>query len=363
MRTLVTGIENFVLLGSLAASTAFALAVAIRWSVARRYWAPHPSILAQIYGASVALPPILALWLVLAALLPEWWLGKAVFDSEHAATGYVHLHLLSDLTSALEPGLALATAALALAGLVVAVVASVRGYQRVGRVISRLDVVADPPPADKVSLVDRVARGYGLQVGLVLSEYPISFVWGFGRSKLVLSSGLLKTLTADELVGVLEHEAAHHVRSDNAVKLALALAAHATLLFPLARRVLAWRAEAVELVCDEIAAGRTSAPLEIAGALVKVRRLTLAGSGAGLACATATEFLPAPSESFEYRVRRLVAFDDALPPAELTAELARGPAREALASAGAFAAALGLTLTFAPLAVHRAVEALIQLLA
>jgi Zn-dependent protease with chaperone function len=362
VRTLVTGIENFVLLGSLAASASFALAVAVRWSVARRLWAPHPHVLAQLYGAAVMLPPIVSLWLVSAALLPEWWLGKTVFDLEHATTGHEHLHLLSDLTAALEPGLALASVALALAGFVVAVAASVRGYQRVGRVVSRLDVIADPPPADKVALVDRVARAYGLRVGLVLSDYPISFVWGFGRSKLVLSSGLLKTLTDEELVGVLEHEAAHHVRRDNAVKLALALAAHATLLFPLARRVLAWRAEAVELVCDEIAAGRTSAPLEIAGALVKVRRLTLAGTGAGLACATAAEFLPTASESFDYRVRRLVAFEDALPTAELTAELARGPAREVVALAAAFALALGLALTFAPLAVHRAVEALIHLL-
>ncbi len=363
MRTLVTGLENFVLLGSLAALVAFAAAGLLRAVEARGMWRPHPSVIARLYGAAVVLPPLVSLWVVAAALLPEWWLGKIAFDREHAAIGHEHLHLLSDLTAALEPGLAVASAALAVAGLVVAVVASVRGYQRVGRVISRLDVVADPPPADKVALVDAAARAYALEVGLVLSDYPISFVWGFGRSKLVLSSGLLKSLSGEELLGVLEHEAAHHVRRDNAVKLAFAFAAHATLLFPLARRVLAWRAEAVELVCDEIAAARTRAPLDIAGALVKVRRLTIAGPGAGLAVAAATEFLPATSASFEYRVRRLVAFDDAPPATRLVDALARGPVREVGAATAVFALTLSATLAVAPLAVHRAVEALIHLLA
>ena len=360
MRTLVTGLENFVLLGSLAALVAFAIAAVVRAAEVRGLWRPHPSLPARLYGAAVALPPLVSLWLVAAALLPEWWLGKTDFDREHAATDHAHLHLLSDLTAALEPGLSIATAALAFAALVVAVVASVRGYQRVGLVIGRLQSNADAPPAEKVALVDESARAYGLEVGLVLSDYPISFVWGFARSKLVLSSGLLKSLSDEELLGVLEHEAAHHLRRDNAVKLAFAFAAHATLLFPLARRVLAWRSEAVELVCDEIAAARTRAPLEIAGALVKVRRLTL--PGAGLAVASVNEFLPATAASFEYRVRRLVAFDGALPPARLADALARGPVREVAALAAAFATMLALALAVAPLAVHGAVEAIIHLL-
>jgi Zn-dependent protease with chaperone function len=54
-----------------------------------------------------------------------------------------------------------------------------------------------------------------------MSDYPLSFVWGYRRTKLVLSSGLLNALTPEELAGVLEHEAAHHRRLDNVVRLAL----------------------------------------------------------------------------------------------------------------------------------------------
>ena len=361
MRTVVTGLENFVLLGSLVAFLAFAIAGIVRAAELRGYWRPHPSVPMRLYGAAVALPPIVSLWLVAAALLPEWWLGQQDFDREHAATDHAHFHLLSDLTVALEPGLSVATAALAVAGLAVALVASIRGYQRVGRVIARLDVVADPPPPEQAALVEAAATAYGLEVGLVVSDYPISFVWGFGRSRLVLSSGLLRGLSGRELRGVLEHEAAHHFRRDNAVKLAFAFAAHATLLFPLARRVLAWRSESVELVCDEIAAARTRAPLDIAGALVKVRRMTLPSPG--LSVAPATEFLPATATSFEYRVRRLIDFHEAPPRPSVADALARGPARTAAAVTAAFAATLAVALATAPLAVHAAVEALIHLLA
>jgi Zn-dependent protease with chaperone function len=356
MRTLITAVENVVLFGSLTAIATFAIAGAARLA-SRRGWRPHPYLLTRLYAAAVALPPLVALWLVAAALLPEWWLGKSAFDVEHARPE--HLHLLSDVTASLEPGLGLATAALALIGAVYAAVAAVRGYGRVSQLVARLDATA-PPAASKVALVQEAASRHGLDVGLVLSEHPITFVWGFGRSKLLLSSGLIDALTDEELAGVLEHEAAHHTRRDNLVKLALSFSAHATLLFPLARRVLSWRAEAVELVCDEVAAARTQEPLEIAGALVKVRRFASLAPGPAPAAATAG-FLPAGATGFEYRVRRLVAFADALPSPTSVVGYARGPLREAVVVTVAFAATLAAVLTIAPLAVHRAAETVITL--
>jgi hypothetical protein len=60
MRTLVTGLENFVLLGSLASLVAFAAAGLLRAVEAKGMWRPHPSTMARLYGAAVALPPLAA---------------------------------------------------------------------------------------------------------------------------------------------------------------------------------------------------------------------------------------------------------------------------------------------------------------
>jgi hypothetical protein len=156
-----------------------------------------------------------------------------------------------------------------------------------------------------------------------------------------------------------EHEAAHYSRRDNAVKLVLSVASYLSLAFPLSRLVLRWRAEQVELVCDEVAAARTSAPLEIAQALVRVRRAgaSLAGSHA------ASGFRPDGAISFERRVRRLVSLADYLPSPARSEALAGPPRTGALAAAVLFALTLLTVSALAPLAVHRAAESVIRLLA
>ena len=102
MGEVVTAVENFVLLGSLTAGAAFLCAAIVRAAVARRLWSPHPVVLTRVYAVAVAAPPVVSLWLVSAALLPEWWLGRTTFEQEHAATTHSHLHLLTDVTAALE---------------------------------------------------------------------------------------------------------------------------------------------------------------------------------------------------------------------------------------------------------------------
>lgn len=135
-----------------------------------------------------------------------------------------------------------------------------------------LEIEAAAPEPEKILLVEKSAERHRLKVGLVMSEQPLTFVWGFWQSKLVLSSGLLNALDEAELKGVIEHEAAHHMRRDNLVKLFLSAASYLSPVFPLTRRILNWQAEQIEFVCDEVAAVSTKEPLEIASALVKVRR-------------------------------------------------------------------------------------------
>ncbi|MGI8783453.1 MAG: M56 family metallopeptidase [Acidobacteriota bacterium] len=356
---ILVAIENFVLLSTLLGCTSFVLAWSARRASESGWWHPHPYTLTRLYALALVVPPLVAAWLVAAALLPESWLGATTFEAAHPAP--VHKwHLLGNLTATLEPVLAYATLVFAAAAVLLTVLLSVRGNLRVARAIERLEMTAEPPPRDQLALVDRMAAQRGFRADLVLSDYPFLFVWGFQRSWLVVSSGLLQALTPEELAGALEHEAAHHVRRDNLIKLILEFCGCVSLAFPLSWRLLRWRAEQIEMVCDEVAVARTSAPLEIAAALVKLRRLTLEPVGYWRTKTFTCSFVPEDAHSFERRVRRVIAFSDALPPASRARALLQGHAGAALLVVGVFALTQTAVSAFAPLAVHQATEFLIR---
>jgi Zn-dependent protease with chaperone function len=351
--------ENFLFFG-----TAFALmGFAVAWGArAGARWRPdtlRPHILARLYTLALVLPPVGAAWLVSAALLPCWWLGEYELYTAHPDP--IHpLHLVGALTNRLEPVLAYTVAVIVGGTALFLVWSTARGHRRLAWAVARLQLVGASPPPAHLAIVEEIARRHGLEVGLVQSDYPLSFVWGFRRSKLVLSSGLLATLTSAELAGVLEHEAAHHARRDNLVKLGLAVCAYASLAAPLGRRLLRWRSEQVELLCDEIAAVRSSAPLDIAEALVKLRRCTQRAMARPALAAQASHFVPDDERSVERRVRHLLAFADAtsLPiPAP-------APPRAAplLALAALFSLSLAALGASAPLAIHAAAESVLQAL-
>ncbi len=338
----------------------FVLALTVRQITIREMWHPQAEILSRFYTAALIIPPLASLWLVAAALLPRLWLTPEAFAAKHSVPLH-QLHLLGELTVALEPGLAYTMGLFLVVIAAVAASSNLRSTWRVSRVIKQLDIQAVEPPAEHVALVNDVARKAGLSVGLVMSDYPLSFVWGFRHSKLILSSGLLRTLTVAELRGVLEHETAHHARRDNLIKLLLSLCSYSSLVFPLSRLIASWRDTEVEMICDEVAARRTSEPLEIAEALVKLRRQTMAG---GAVCehvptqAVASSFVSNNALTFQRRVGRLLALvDRPLSASPLTTQLY-------VTRTGVFLLVSGLVtlsamLLFAPLSVHHATEALI----
>jgi Zn-dependent protease with chaperone function len=212
---------------------------------------------------------------------------------------------------------------------------------------------AEPAEPHQIARVEETAQRYGFQVGLVMSDYPFSFVWGFTRSKLIVSTGLLRTLNESELIGLLEHEAAHHQRRDNLIKLALSFCTYVSLAFVLTRRVLTWRGLAVERLCDEVAASRTKAPLDIASALLKLRR------GTSPTPVTVSSFIAEDISSFHSRVSRLI--DSEGGDTSTTAGGSQAPL--AIAFSLLFVVSLFVSTYFFPLAFHRTVESLIQLLA
>ncbi len=351
------------LFGTFLAVGMFAIALVIRQLTIRQVWCPRAERLAYFYTAALVIPPVASLWLVSAALLPRLWMTPEAFAAEHAAPLH-EIHLLGALTLAVEPALAYAMALFVVVIAVGVTWSNIRGAWRVGRVIKQLDMKAIAPPSDQVALVNEVASKSGLSVGLVMSDYPLSFVWGFRHSKLILSSGLLHTLTPVELTGVLEHEAAHHERRDNLIKLLLSLCSYSSLAFPLSRFIVGWHATEVELICDEVAARRTSEPLEIAEALVKLRRQTLTGGIVSEPVATpviTSSFVSDSALTFERRVSRLLAFEDAPD----SASPQTSPSFAGRAGVLVFAASLvtlSALLLFAPLSVHHAAEALIGIL-
>jgi hypothetical protein len=193
------------------------------------------------------------------------------------------------------------------------------------RLVGARKMVAAAPRPEQVEVVRAAAERHRMGVGLVMSDCPLSFVWGFRRSKLVLSA-----------------------------------AGYLSLAFPLSRLLLRWRAEQVEIVCDEVAAARTTEPLEIADALVRVRR---AGASLSVGPPVATSgFMPHEVKGFERRVHRLVSLADSLPSPERSEVLARPPRAGVLAAAMLFALTLLTVSILAPLAVHRATESFIKLL-
>lgn len=353
---LITAVENFILFSTLLAVCGFAVAVAARLSAERGWRRWQPDTLAGIYSTAVVLPPFVAAWLTVAAFLPEWWLGEAAFDAAHPHPLH-RLHLLGELTARLEPTLAYVIVSLIAVSFITATWFSLRGYLRLNSLIERLDATAQPPSPQMLGLIQEVAAQSGMRIGLVMSDHPFSFVWGFHHSRLVLSSGLLNALTVGELRGVIAHETAHDSRRDNLVKLAFSLCGYVSLVFPLTRWVLKWRAEQVELLCDEVAAARTALPLDIAGALVKLRRKAVTP-----ASAMASGFFPLHAPGLERRVQRLLDLSNALPaPARMVA-LSLPHLHKAIFIAAISVLMLLAISLVAPLAVHEATEALINIL-
>jgi Zn-dependent protease with chaperone function len=354
---ILAAVENFIFLNTLLTAVCFVFAWAARRAASRGLRRPTPDKLSQIYSLAIIFPPLTTAWVIAATLFPQWLLGEDRFEAAHT-TPWHRVHLFGEMTGSFEPVLAYGVLAFAAGGAGFALWSSLRGYFRIGGVIARLETQAAPPPPGQLALVEHITALRGLDVGLVHSNYPFSFVWGFGRSKLVLSSGLLNMLTTEELAGVLEHEAAHHTRRDNLIRLALNFLGVSSLAFPLSRRLLRWRSEQVEMVCDEVAVARTLAPLEIAEALVKLRRQTLAMPTP----AAASSFIPDDPSIFELRVRHIIALSDA-PPTPARAESLTQPRKTWLwAGLTAFVFTLAAVYTFAPLSIHRAVESLIRFL-
>jgi beta-lactamase regulating signal transducer with metallopeptidase domain len=351
---LLAGVENFVLINAALSTATFGLVFLARFN--RLTCTRHPLSQARLYAAALVIPPVVSAWLIGGSLLPAIWLGTDRWGQEHRASH--NSHLFSAFTAPLDPVLGYtALAFISIVALAVFYVA-VSSYFRIGRVMRRLDIGAGPASPEKVKQVEDVCGKYGIDVGLVMSSYPFSFVWGYLRSKLIVSTGLLNALTHEELSALLEHEAAHHTRRDNLSKWMLTICRYASPVFPLTGLLYQWWSEQVEMVCDEVAACRTRAPIEVAGALVRLKRLTMAVAPRRSQLVE-SGFLGQSNEGFEHRVTRVLSLTDY---SEITESslLSRSWAKAAAVIGATFAFTLLAVFLLSPLVIHRIVEILLH---
>ncbi len=348
--------ENFIFFSTIFALAAFFPAYWLKTAAESKWLRISPLTLTRVYAVAVLLPPVISLWLVLAALLPKILLGTEEFYSAHPAP--VHeLHLFGDITHNFEPFLAIGTLLLILTILFGAVWKSARGYLRLRKILECLEIPTVAPTHEQLNIIEAFSSRYKLKIGIVSSRKPFTFVWGFWDTKLIISSGLLDVLSVEELRGVIEHEAAHHTRRDNFFKSALSAASCFSLAFPLTRLVLRWQAEQIEFICDEIAAAKSGAPLDIASALVKLSRNPAANF---TEMSWTAAFFSRREKTVEKRVKRLIFLDDILPEMKNIYRLEKLPKTEFSAAAFVFCTTLFAVLSLAPLDVHRATEFLFQ---
>jgi Zn-dependent protease with chaperone function len=349
---LLAGIENFVLLNTVLSVAVFLLVALGRvtgWLKTR-----HPLTQTQVYAGAIVFPTLVSGWLVLASLLPAGWMNRPDWLIHHEDP---HTrHLLNALTFGIDPALEYSTF-LFLVGTGLAVwLGAARAFVRIGMLVRCLEIGGEPVPFERIDQVKETCRTYGMEVGLVYSGRPFSFVWGYLRSKLIVSTGLLNTLTEAELTALLEHEAAHHQRRDNLLKGLLTACRYTSPAFPLANLLYGWWSQAVEMVCDEAAAGRTH-PLDVAEALVKTKRL--AGKSPGVSPIVYSAFFGENAQALEDRIRHLMGLLDLPEPIPRTRLLKSwtGAAWRLSATGGMLLLAV---FALAPLSIHRLLEQLLH---
>lgn len=192
-------------------------------------------------------------------------------------------------------------------------------------------------------------EGAGMPATALDLPFPLVAVLGVARPRLFVSETVLAHCSAPEMTAIVEHERAHVLRRDNAVRLVMDAAPDLLSLTRLPGALArAWH-QAVEHRADDAASKR----LDLASALVKVARLATASPAIELPASAL--YRGEGAELIGDRVRRLVSGGaDARP--RLVAAVAGGVAL--LAACITAAAATGAASEFAHAVLEVAVSRL-----
>lgn len=303
--TLIAGVENFILINTALSLLTFLVVYLVK--ISKIYKNQKPTFFTTLYASAIVIPPLFSTWIVISAFLPQIYLSANQWSQEHHLDH--SLHLLNAWTFPLDPTFAYLALVFLIFSLLAANYILTKAYLTVSKIVGLLEVSAKPVDSTQINQTKAICNEYGLDVGLVISDYPFSFVWGYWKAKLVISTGLLNLLTNSELVGLLQHEVAHHQRRDNLSKWILTLCRYSSPVFPLMGLIYRWWNEQVEMLCDEIAAQRTNCPVDIASALVKLKRLANR-RGLWVSEPIASGFFGEDNSNFEHRVERVLSLTE-----------------------------------------------------
>ncbi len=195
-------------------------------------------------------------------------------------------------------------------------------------------------------------EGNSLPVTVMNSDTPVLALAGLIRPRVIVSRGVLQTLSREELKAALQHEHAHRKSQDNLKRLVLFLAPE---IFPFSRaftrlnrrwaRLIEWAAD------DEATAGDSRRSLSLAAALVHMARMGATPAASPLA----SSFL-GNDRDLSARVDRLLGL------APIHGNLPRR-ARTVLGMAVALIAVLAIAAMIRPstfLSVHHLLEQLLR---
>jgi Zn-dependent protease with chaperone function len=198
----------------------------------------------------------------------------------------------------------------------------------------------------------RASEGNSLPVTVMNSGAPMLALAGLVRPRVIVSRGVLETLSRDEIEAALEHEKAHRSSRDNLKRLILSLAPDIFPFAPAFTRLNHGWAKLIEWAADdEATAGDSRRSVSLAGALVHMARM-----GAGPSVSALSSSFCGNDQNLTTRVDRLLGLAPVTenPPRRM---------RTALGIAAAAIAALTIAAMIRPgtfLSVHHLLEQLLH---
>ena len=272
----------------------------------------------SLFLHTLALPPLLSSVILLASFIPPFFILEDHIPGFHLHLGHPYHHLcIFDSTIGLPHSLPFRI--LLGSSLLLVSFSLLRGLYTGWKtrdylrwLTRRRGIRPDEEVAVKVEpWVSKVAEKKNLKIQWIQTRFPISFLAGVFHPQVILSTGLLRALSPEQVRALLQHEIAHHLRLDNLVQLLLSFCRNLLFISPTGHLLFRWWREEVELLSDEIAIYSTGRPLDLAEALLKVQKEMMDPQSFRIPPILQSAFSRLASVTFiERRLRNILSFCD-----------------------------------------------------